>query len=166
MIRLFWGIVLLCFHTGGFLQYLLPFFGAIAAAVELFAIKKQSSFFKWGFIASVLLIIYNSIGGIIQILDLSEAFTGSLFFAGRTILMCVLLAALYLGIRQNFGEKFMSLFSLSVLLAGTAVFLLLDPVYHFHHDIFTMGMVVLVYVFALGYVFTELRLVQPEGNRG
>ena len=160
MLKIFVGIVLLCFSFGEYVQFLAPFAGAVIIAYELIQMRKIDDSFNTVIVSAVVFATYQLISAILYMLPIYE--TGnfsSYLYTGKVLLGVFLLLTLYAAFKRGYGRRAFGIFGLIAMNIGTAAVVLLAPVFHFGYDEITVGMAALVYAFILGYVGSDMRLM-------
>lgn len=160
MLKIFVGIVLLCFSVGDYVQFAAPFAGAVIIAYELVQMRKMDESFNTAIVSAVAFAVYQLISVGLSFLPIYETgnFSGYLY-AGKTILITILLLTLYAAFKRGYDRRVFGIFGLIAMNVGTAAVILLAPVINLGYDEITIGMAALVYAFILGYVGSDMRMM-------
>lgn len=160
MLKIFVGIVLLCFSFGEYTQFLAPFAGAVIIAYELIQMKRLDDSFNTVIVSAVVFAVYQVISAILYMLPIYETGNfGSYLYVGKVLLGVLLLLTLYAAFKRGYGRRVFGIFGLIAMNVGTAAVVLLAPVFHFGYDEITIGMAALVYAFIIGYVGSDMRMM-------
>lgn len=160
MLKIFIGIVLLCFSFGDYLQFLVPLAGAIVIVGELIQMRRLDDSFNTAIVSAVAFAAYEVISMVLYLLPIYE--TGnfsSYLYTGKIILSTILLLTLYAAFKRGYGRRVFGIFGLIAMNVGTAAVILLEPILSLGYDEITVGMAVLVYAFILGYVGSDMRMM-------
>ena len=160
MLKIFVGIVLICFSFGDYVQFAAPFTGAVIIAYELVQNRRPGDHFNAAIVSAMVFAVYQLLSTVLSILPIYEADDlGSYLYTGRILLGTVLLLTLYIGFKRGYDRRVFGIFGLIAMHGGTAAVVLLAPVLDLQYDEITIGMAALVYAFILGYVGSDLRLM-------
>ena len=160
MLKIFAGIILLCFSFGGYLQFLVPFIGAVVIAYELNQMRRLDSSFNAAIAMAAAAAAYEMVSTVLSLLPIYK--TGnfsSYLFTGKIILSSLLLLTLYIAFKKAFGRRVFGIFGLIAMNVGSAAVVLLTPVLNLGYDVITKAMAVLVYAFVLGYIGSDMRMI-------
>lgn len=160
MLKIFIGIVLLCFSFGGYLQFLVPLAGAVIIISQLVQMRKMDAVFNTSIVSAVTFAAYEVLSAILYMLPIYEtANFSSYLYAGKIILGSALLIALYSAFKNRYGRRTFGIIGLILMNVGSAAVVMLAPVFQFGYDEVTVAMAVLVYAFVLGYIGTDMRMI-------
>ena len=154
MLKIFVGIVLLCFSFGDYLQFLVPLAGAVVIARQLIQMRRLDDSFNTAIVGAVVFAAYEVISMVLYLLPIYE--TGnfsSYLYTGKIIISSLLLLALYVAFHRGYSRK---VFGMNV---GTAAVVLVTPVFNLGYDEITKAMAVLVYAFIFGYIGSDMRMM-------
>lgn len=160
MFKIFIGIILMCCSFGNYTQFLLPLIGAGIVAFELNRMRAIHDNYNMSLAATVIFAAYQVISAVLYKLPIYETSNfSSYLYAGSTVLLCVLLASLYISFKNEYGRKVYGIFCLMAMNVGCAAVILLGPVLNLGYDVITIAMAVLIYAFVFGFIAVDLRLM-------
>lgn len=160
MLKIFVGIVLLCFSFGDYLQFLVPLAGAVVIARQLIQMRRLDDSFNTAIVGAVVFAAYEVISMVLYLLPIYE--TGnfsSYLYTGKIIISSLLLLALYVAFHRGYSRKVFGIFGIICMNVGTAAVVLVTPVFNMGYDEITKAMAVLVYAFIFGYIGSDMRMM-------